>query len=727
MSEMIEKLFWRVEFGEDGEKRFIRRQSGELLFTLRPLYEFALQIDCGEYCGLVDSGDCEREERFADHQYRICWKHPLFTLESVYSMEEDSVIKNMTLTAEKRLFLRYAQTEVSDCDAELSGGGEGQPVFLGGEGFVSMIFPAAQNYFSGERLRLEQAPYIALEEGETFAFFPIVYGFRTEETLEESFRQYILGHKKKTPAGVRIYGDWGAHDELAGEEELSESLAFEMLSRLERGRERGVFFDYYLMDAFWFDKTAGYRKFLDKNWPDGPESFLKALNCRGMKFGLWFDVNMGHMTLPEKEAGEYACLAYRENVETLFQGIRRQMADCGCSMLKLDFAFFGCDKREHGDAHAPDYTASKEPAIRMFIEELVRLYRDYPGLLVTGYNGFTTNLSCLGQVGPCEKTGVISPWWCLYLDYLYCGDPRPSELPARDLGNSLLWYTDAMIEKFDQSLMPLSAIDDHGTMVGDTNTIYYLGKGNFRDSWIMNLSRGSRREMLYGALDCLEEEDWDFLAQSQDFFDFVCRDDVRTKRVGGSPARGQVYGYSNNGADRGYVTLVNPDRKRAFFSLTERRIGRRSMEIRRIYGNKRFVDEVLSRSGKTVGIWLEPCEVTVLFWEERKDEAERGGYLTLCPGGHETIALSGGCRFFMLKLTDRKGFPLRIFGGEEAPVGIMTPDMGLVVEQVHGQRIWSGCSWMEYGIGGERKGRDRIRIELHSCREECLYVEWQER
>lgn len=724
MSGKIEKLFWRVEFGGDGRKRFVRRRSGETLFTLRPLYEFALQIECGEFTGVADSGECERAERPGDDQYRISWNHPLFMLEAVYSMEDTAVIKRMRLTAARSMFLRYAQTEVSDCDVQLSRGGEGQPVFLGEEGFVSILFPAAQNRFSGDRLRLEQAPYIALREGDVFEFFPIVYGFRTQETLEESFRQYILEHKKKTPAGVRIYGDWGAHDELAGETELSESLAFEMLSRLEKGKGRGASFDYYLMDAFWFDKAGRYQKFLEKNWPEGPGRFLGALKRQGMKFGLWFDVNMGHIQLPQKGDGEPACLAYRENVETLFRGIRRQMEDCGCSMLKLDFAFFECQKKEHGAVHDTDQTASKEPAIRMFIEELESLYQDYPQLLVTGYNGFTTNLSCLGEAWPREETCAISPWWCLYLDYLYCGDPRPSELPARDLGKSLIWYTDAMIEKFDFSLMPLSAIDDHGTMVGYTNTIYYLGKGDFRDSWIMNLSRGSRRELLYGALDCLEEEDWDFLAQSQDFFDFLCRDDVRTKRIGGSPARGQVYGYSNSGMDRGYVTLVNPERKRVFFALAGHGPGRRNVEMRRIYGNSRFMDEALSTGGE--GIWLEPGEVTVLFWEEKKDRTQRGGYLTLCPGGHETIALSEGCRFFSVKLTDKTGFPLRIFGGEEAPVEVRTLDGELAVEQVHGQRIWSGCSWMEYELGGEKKDRDRIRIELRSCREECLYVEWQE-
>ena len=71
-----------------------------------------------------------------------------------------------------------------------------------------------------------------------------------------------------------------------------------------------------------------------------------------------------------------------------------------------------------------------------------------------------------------------------------------------------------MEQRFLRAFVPPEAIDDHGTMIGNTNTIYYLGKSAFRDSWIMNLSHGNRKQNLYGELSLLDDADWDFLAQS---------------------------------------------------------------------------------------------------------------------------------------------------------------------------------------------------------------------
>lgn len=730
----IENSLFGVEFAGDGSRRFVRPGGRSVFFTLRPLYEFGLQADWGDYSGLITSGECEREEKFAEESCTVLWRHPFFEVQVTWRMDGAAAIKSMRLRAKRRIFLRYAQTEVSDCNRVLSRGGEGQPVFLEDGGFVSIAFPAARNLYEGKRLKLEQAPYLEMASGEDFDFFDVVYGFGAEKTAEESFLQYILAHKKKTPAGLRIYGDWGAHDEMAGEKELDEQLSLRQLALLKKGKERGVSFDYYLMDAFWYDKRGNYLTFLEKNWPRGPERFLEELAEQGMKFGLWFDVNMSRLLLPEgllEEKGNAGglCLGYGENVKMLFRGIRTQLERCGCSLLKLDFAYFDCENGKHR-VHSPERLASKEPAIRNFLKELTGLCQEYPDLLIAGYNGFTAGLDCIGSSD--RRKGeefAISPWWCLYLDYLYCGDPRPSELPAGNLGNSLIWYTDAMIEKFSESLMPLTAIDDHGTMIGNTNTIYYLGKGNFRDSWILNIARGSRRELLYGDLELLSEEDWRFLADSGELFEFICRPSVHTVPLGGSPARGEVYGYFSGDGHRGYVTLVNPGAGEAFFRLPgeEWNAGRR--RFWKIYAGKSFLKEggekkKSGREGSGGEIRLASEEVAVYAWEQREILGKEG-YLTLEPAACETIRLSGGCGSFSVKVTDREGKALRLFGGEEELLQIHCPEQEAGLERIYPQRIWSGCSWMAYRIKPSDLSSGR-QICLSNRGGECLYVKWQE-
>ena len=53
----------------------------------------------------------------------------------------------------------------------------------------------------------------------------------------------------------------------------------------------GVRFDYYMMDAFWFDPDGGYRTWRKPSWPSGPDLWIKKCQENGIKPGLWFSSN----------------------------------------------------------------------------------------------------------------------------------------------------------------------------------------------------------------------------------------------------------------------------------------------------------------------------------------------------------------------------------------------------------------------------------------------------
>src|ERR1043166_9597414 len=61
------------------------------------------------------------------------------------------------------------------------------------------------------------------------------------------------------PAPIWVYNDWSAYDELSDEVPLNEALAMRELAEILRLRKAGVRFDYYMMDAFWYDPEGGYR------------------------------------------------------------------------------------------------------------------------------------------------------------------------------------------------------------------------------------------------------------------------------------------------------------------------------------------------------------------------------------------------------------------------------------------------------------------------------------
>lgn len=732
MAGHIKNQYYSFNVDSYGKKTFCSTKSGKVLFTLIPLYEFALQIEDEEYKGIITSHQCEVKIIDNESVYCTRYHHDLFDMDVCYTLEEDAVYKRMYLVARKDIVLRYAQTEVSRTFSTLSRGGEGQPVFLEDTAFISIMFPGAQNNIDGNIIRLEQSPYLTLKAEEKFEFFPIVYGFSTEQSVEKSFLQYIVKHKKKTPTGLKIYSDWGAHDELAHEAMLDEKMGLRLLEHLKKAKEAGVDFDYYLMDAQWFDEKGLYLSFKKWAWPNGAECFLKELKSMGMRFGMWFDVNMGMLELPES-AVRYGgddnriCLSYQENAKLLFDGIRAQIAQSECAMLKLDFAFFDCQGEGH-DTHAAETVSSKEPAMRIFLKGLTDLYEENPDLIVLGYNGFTTDLKYIASVDKNHTGYAISPWWCLYLDYLYCGDPRPSEIPSEKIWNSMIYYTDSMINSFSKALMPYVAIDDHGTMIGNTNTIYYLGKQGFKNSWMMNISRGQKRMLLYGELELLQKEDWQFVKKSQEMFDFICRSDVHTETILGEPQKGQPYGYSNCNGDGGYFTLVNPGNTEqdVLIKLPEWQSGE-IVSVRKYYAEEDFVHNDYQPSTGMKMVKLSANEISIYQWKKAEsDNGSREGYILMEPDGREILSLSGESNVLSLQLSDEYASPVRMYG-RTVPVELECLNENISVERILEKPIWSGCSWAVYRINGTAKEQEKVDIRLSNRSGQYLHVKWEEK
>ena len=90
---------------------------------------------------------------------------------------------------------------------------------------------------------------------------------------------------------IVVYNDWSAYDELSDNIPLTEQLAMKELDEILRLRKFGVRFDYYMMDAFWFDPDGGYRTWRKPNWPNGPEAWIKSCRENGILPGLWFGTN----------------------------------------------------------------------------------------------------------------------------------------------------------------------------------------------------------------------------------------------------------------------------------------------------------------------------------------------------------------------------------------------------------------------------------------------------
>lgn len=624
----------------------------------------------------------------------------------MYAARERTFEKRLELRSKTPFYIKRAALENRCSNLPLSRGGEGQPVFAGEEAWCGMEFPVAVNRFEGEVLSFVQAPF---ERTCLFRSLSVVYGFNDCGDIVRAFERYIEGKalngNRREP--LRIYCDWGLHDDPTDNIELTAEMTLANIGRLTKLSERtGVRFDYYLMDAYWFEEGQPYKKFKSRTFPDGVQPVLDALESAGMKYGLWFDLNCIHAHLKgfEKydallESGAL-CFACDEVARLMTEAIGHHIRRHGVKLIKLDFAYFECGNPTHG--HSVEHTESKEKSVKNFFRMLKALKRIEPQLKVLCYNGWTTDLSRIGSVE--ERSGyAISPYWCEYVDYLYCGDPRPSEIACEGLENSVVYYTDAMIRDFRKSLLPFFAIDDHGTMMGYTSTIYRLGKKLFRSGLLMNVMRGGGKLHLYGDVSELDEEDMKYLSFLNGVYEEIVRQGYGMQFVSGDARKGEIYGYATDGAAEGYAVLVNPLSRKCRHTLSLPQWKGSDVFVETLVRDGELAKESAREFFSELGTELSANGCLLIKWSLRSRE-KRFDEVFLCKGD-KLLFDTRGKRLLTLTFT-KGGKPLRTCTGypEGLTISLLVGGVSVPAETTSKTDsetfIWSGVSWLVLSLNG---------------------------
>ena len=446
--------------------------------------------------------------------------------------------------------------------AEVRRGGEGQPVVIlagGASMFCGIEFPVAANNYHSAELCFTQAPYSSV-----FSSRRVIYGIVPGNGAEDAFAAYVRS-KAIATRPARIYGDWALHDDFTpGDPVLTEELTLKNLENLKQFTEKsGVKFDCYLMDAFWFQRGKPYTEFRADHFPRGIRPVVDAVHCAGMEFGLWFDINCIHAAIPGMERFDAGldngalCLACDEVAELVYEGIATQVRDNDVRWIKLDFGYFECKNPHHNHStHPAEY---KEKAAANFLRIADALRALQPGLKILCYNGWTTTLEWMSPVTRHKLPGyMVSPFWAEHVDYVYCGDPKPSELPAPEFADSVTYYTDGMLRNFREALFPAANTDDHGAMVGTTATIYRLGRSTFRLSLLAGAMRGTNRLHFYGDVTLLNEDDLTYFKFVDNLLDELFAAGCRYSVTDGDPRLGEPYGYLALTGANGYALLIDP-------------------------------------------------------------------------------------------------------------------------------------------------------------------------
>jgi hypothetical protein len=361
------------------------------------------------------------------------------------------------------------------------------------------------------------------------------------------------------PGPISVYDDWGAYDELSDNVPLTEDLAMRELDQVLRMKKAGARFDYYVMDAFWFDPTGGYRTWKKPNWPQGPDAWIHRCQQNGIQPGLWFSTN----TLVHLDAAPQwrDSLNKQGTAMSMFEGgflpdfmdVLQYWYDRGIRMFLFDFADLTAATPQSAA------TLTKEEIVRRnsvaLRDALETFRRRNPDVVLEAFNGFGGVMDSTYYQFPFRDPVDLS--WLKVFDALYCGDPRPADVPEMDFWRSLDVYADHQVRRYQQSGIPLERIDATSFMPGKTSTIYRRAFQEWKGSLILMLAHGGWINTTFGNLELMSNDDIRWYARVQSLF-LHFQSEGRIHSFGGIPGDGQTYGFGALDADGSVYVVVNP-------------------------------------------------------------------------------------------------------------------------------------------------------------------------
>jgi hypothetical protein len=543
---------------------------------------------------------------------------------------------------------------------------------------------------------------------------------------------------------ISVYDNWGAYDELSDKVPLTEALTLDELNQILRLRRQGVRFDYYVMDAFWFDPEGGYRTWRQPNFPNGPERWLQACLQNQLKPGLWFSTNtLVHLKAAPKwqdslNKNGSAMSMFEGGFLADFMDVLQHWHDQGVRMFLFDFADLTAA------TPASEATLGKAEIIRRnseaLREALAAFRRKNPGVVLEAFNGFGGVMDTTFYPFPFKDP--VDLQWLQVFDALYSGDPRPSDIPAMNFWRSLDTYSDHQMRRYEESGVPLERIDTTSFMPGKTGTIYKRGFQEWKGSLLLTLARGGWVNTTYGNLEMLSDAEARWFARAQSLF-LHFQAQGRIKTFGGIPGDFQAYGFGAMDGQGSVYTVVNPTESVVTLRLPALSASQPAPAGGRLlFRDAGFVPRV---SGDTVV--LGPEQMAVIGFGKYASAAHdfgvqddvsipktirelRAEFHAIGPGTLEAevqVPANADLRLVMQQY-GADGTLHRSSGGGE-PDGTSMGQVFLLKAEQNGRelpirtdydrRIWSGLSWAEGGISRRDLRPGLVKLTFRTTEKEA--------
>lgn len=413
---------------------------------------------------------------------------------------------------------------------------------------------------------------------------------------------------------IWVYDIWSAYTDgfyqeyfqLPDETRLTEDLAMRQVKELARLRRGGVHFDYYMMNAFWFDPDGAYRKWRLPDWPDGPDRWIAACQEQGLKPGLWFGTNSLWKMNPAPQWRDSLAARRDEAIEVLklqslsmyeggflpdFMEILQFWYNRGIRMFEFDVANFDAATSKALQTQSPEEIRARNK--QALSDALKEFRRAHPDVMLVAFNDFGGDMRSTAT--PFPFANPVDLRWLEVFDTMYTGDTRVSDVPLMNFWRSVDLFNDHMTRRYEQSGIPLERSDPFFTL-SSTWFGYRRKKQAWRAMLLLSVARGSWKKTIYGDLQLLDDDDVRWFAKVQNLYAPLLAMG-RTKSFGGVPGNIHPYGFGSYSAAGAIYTVVNPTQEVREVELPRlSNVQSMSGSLRVLFRDDGFVPTIAGRS-----------------------------------------------------------------------------------------------------------------------------------
>lgn len=522
--------------------------------------------------------------------------------------------------------------------------GLGQPLYtMESATFWGTEFPAATNQVENGRLCCGYLRGLMLNEGNEYVTYKSVVGVADDVAfIDDAFYAYI-DHIRRKPLRLQIqYNSWFDFYQNVSAEKFIRNVR---LIHEELVTKRGCLpLNAYVIDDGWQDADPKTADWSDKVWTVNKKfmpnfsTCFKAVHEAHSQLGLWLSpasiLGSSRMVPRMREYG-FEALDYGMSMTgaTYMQKLEDriiELARMGVSYFKFDGLFGHLNIRDfelkgRGTPAMPQLEtegfSSNDKRLNDPKYDELQLY-----YLVAGTERLIQIFRHLNEVNPNIFTAItngayLSPWWMQYVDIVWlinaddaaAGNNRTGELVYRDDIYHQIWMQ-------ENTKFPMCSVFNHEPK----KTSGKEDPDVFRDYLYMNLSRGTCFIELYLKTEQLTAVDWDIMADGlkwvRDRFPVF----GRVRMHGGSPRKGEVYGYSAWNNQMGYISVHNPSNYQQQYEMClDRRMGlvpgsRALYRVASPIGNVSGRFALHYRYGDKLSVELQPGEILILDFDRSK-------------------------------------------------------------------------------------------------------------